>query len=76
MRKALTTEGMALLKEAARCSTKQVVCLALMESKCPAQEMVPDVKKYISETIYDPEATVSRDGACFYRNPLPNRAPF
>ena len=27
-----------------------------MEDQMPAEKMVPDVKEYISETIYDPEA--------------------
>ena len=49
-------ENIALLKEASEMPTKQVACLALVEKQVPAETIVPDVKEYISETIYDPEA--------------------
>jgi hypothetical protein len=56
MRKALTTEGMALLK-GAREMFDEIGCVPGFDGEqVPAEKMVPDVKEYISETIYDPEA--------------------
>jgi hypothetical protein len=56
MRKALTTEGMALLKEASEMFDETGCVPGPDGEQVPAEKMVPDVKEYISETIYDPEA--------------------
>jgi hypothetical protein len=57
MSKAITTEEMALLKEASEMFDETGCCVPGFDGEqVPAEEMVPDVKEYISETIYDPEA--------------------
>ena len=55
MRKALTTEEMALLKEASEMFNETGCVPGPDGEQVPAEKMVPDVKEYISETIYDPE---------------------
>ena len=56
MRKAITTEEMVLLKEASEMFNETGCVPGPDGEQVPAEKMVPDVKEYISETIYDPEA--------------------
>jgi hypothetical protein len=56
MRKAITTEEMALLEEASEMFNETGCVPGLDGKQVPAEKMVPDVKEYISEMIYDPEA--------------------
>jgi hypothetical protein len=57
MSRAMTTEHMALLKEAGELFN-ETGCVPGVDGKyVPAETIVPDVKEYISETIDDPEAT-------------------
>jgi hypothetical protein len=55
--KAITKEEMALLKEASEMFNETGRVPGFDGEQVPAEKMVPDVKEYISETIYDPEAT-------------------
>ena len=55
MRKAITKEEIALLKEANEMFNETGCVLGFDGEKLPAEKMVPDVKEYISETICDPE---------------------
>jgi hypothetical protein len=56
MSKALTKEQMALLEEAGEMFDETGCVPGFDGEQVPAEKMVPDVKEYISETIYDPEA--------------------
>jgi len=56
MSKAITKEQMALLKEASEMFNETGSVLGIDGEQVPAERIVPDVKKYISETIDDPEA--------------------
>ena len=56
MSKAITKEEMALLKEASDMFTETGCVPGFDGEQVPAEKMVPDVKEYISETIYDPKA--------------------
>jgi hypothetical protein len=56
MSKALTKEQMALLKEASEMFDETGCVPGFDGEQMPAEKMVPDVKEYISESIYDPEA--------------------
>jgi hypothetical protein len=56
MSKAITKEEIALLKEASDMFTETGCVPGLDGEQVLAEKMVPDVKEYISETIYDPEA--------------------
>jgi hypothetical protein len=56
MRKAITTEEMVLLKEASEMFNETGCVPGPDGEQVPAEKMVPDVKEYISETIYNPEA--------------------
>jgi hypothetical protein len=49
-------ENIALLKEASEMSNETGCVSGIDGEHVPAEKIVPDVKKYISETIYDPEA--------------------
>jgi hypothetical protein len=51
----ITKEDMALLKEASELFNKTGCVLGIDGELVPAEEIVPDVKKYISETIDDPQ---------------------
>jgi len=59
--KAITTEERALLKEASEMFNETGCVPGIDGEQVPAESLVPDVKKYISETIdnpqtmYDPE---------------------
>jgi hypothetical protein len=57
MSKAITKEELALLKEASEMFDETGCVPGFDREQVPAEKMVPDVKEYISETIYDPEAT-------------------
>jgi hypothetical protein len=54
--KALTKEQMPLLKEASEMFEETGCVPGFDGERVPAEKMVPDVKEYISESIYDPEA--------------------
>jgi hypothetical protein len=57
MSRAITTEHMALLKEAGELFN-ETGCVPGVDVKyVPAETIVPDVKEYILETIDEPEAT-------------------
>ena len=56
MSKALTKEQMALLKEASEMFDETDCVPGIDGEQVPGEKMVPDVKEYISESIYDPEA--------------------
>jgi hypothetical protein len=49
-------ENIALLKEASEMFNETGCVSGIDGEQVPAEKIVPDVKKYISETIYDPEA--------------------
>jgi hypothetical protein len=53
MRKAITTEEMVLLKEASEMFNETGCVPGPDGEQVPAEKMVPDVKEYISETIYE-----------------------
>jgi hypothetical protein len=56
MSKVISQKEMALLKEASE-MFDEIGCVPGFDGEqLPAEKMVPDVKEYISETIYDPEA--------------------
>jgi hypothetical protein len=55
MRKAITKEEMALLKEAGEMFNETGCVPGFDGEQVPAEKMVTDVKEYISETICDPE---------------------
>jgi hypothetical protein len=57
MRKAISKEEMALLKEASEMFNETGCVHGIDGEQVPAERMVPEVKQYISETIDDPEAT-------------------
>ena len=52
----ITKNEMALLKEASEMFNETGCVPGIDGEQVPAEKIVPDVKKYISETIYDPEA--------------------
>src|SRR5215467_11238647 len=52
----ITKDDMALLKEASEMFNETGCVPGIDGEQVPAERMVPDVKKYISETIDDPEA--------------------
>jgi hypothetical protein len=54
MRRTITKEEMALLKEASEMFNETGCVPGNDGEQVPAEKMVPDVKEYISETIYDP----------------------
>src|SRR6516225_2490889 len=56
MRKAITKEEMALLKEASEMFIETGCVPGVDGEQVPAERIVPDVKEYISEVIDDPEA--------------------
>src|SRR5215831_14168429 len=56
MSKTITKEQMALLKEASEMFDETGCVPGFDGEQMPAEKMVPDVKEYISESIYDPEA--------------------
>ena len=56
MSKTITKEEMSLLKEASEMFDETGCVPGPDGEQVPAEKMVPDVKEYISETIYDPEA--------------------
>ena len=56
MSKAVTKEHMAFLKEASEMFNETGCVPGIDGEQVPAEKIVPDVKEYISETIYDPEA--------------------
>ena len=56
MRKAMTKEEMALLKEAGEMFNETGCVLGIDGEQVPAERIVPEVKQYISETIDNPEA--------------------
>jgi hypothetical protein len=56
MSKEITKEKMALLEEASEMFDETGCVPGFDGEQVPAEKMVPDVKEYISETIYDPEA--------------------
>ena len=55
MRKAITKEEMALLKEVGEMFNETGCVPGVDGEQVPAERMVPDVKEYISEVIDDPE---------------------
>jgi hypothetical protein len=55
MRKAITKEDRALLKEASEMFNETGCVPGIDGEQVPAERIVPDAKKYISETIDDPE---------------------
>jgi hypothetical protein len=55
MRKTITKECMALLKEASEMFDETGCVLGIDGEQVPAERIVPDAKEYISETIDDPE---------------------
>ena len=55
MRKAMTKEEMALLKEAGEMFNETGCVPGNEGEQVPAERIVPDAKEYISETIDDPE---------------------
>ena len=55
MRKAITKEEMALLKEIGEMFSETRCVPGVHGEQVPAERMVPDVKEYISEVIDDPE---------------------
>ena len=56
MSKVISQKEMALLKEASEMFDERGCVPGFDGEQLPAEKMVPDVKEYISETIYDPEA--------------------
>jgi hypothetical protein len=52
----ITQEDMILLKEASEMFNETGCVPGIDGEQVPAENMVPDVKEYISETISDPEA--------------------
>jgi hypothetical protein len=52
----ITKNEMALLKEAGEMFNETGCVPGIDGEQVPAEKIVPDVKQYISETIYDPEA--------------------
>jgi len=52
----ITKDDMAVLKEASEMFNETGCVPGIDGEQVPAERMVPDVKKYISETIDDPEA--------------------
>jgi hypothetical protein len=56
MRKAITKEEMALLKEASEMFIETGCVPGVDGEQVPAERIVPDVKEYISEVIDNPEA--------------------
>ena len=52
----ITKDDMALLKEASEMFNETGCVPGIDGEQVPAERMVPDVKKYISEMIDDPEA--------------------
>ena len=56
MSKAITKGEMALLKEASEMFDETGCVPGFNGEQVPAENMVPDVKEYILETIHDPEA--------------------
>ena len=56
MRKEITKEKMALLEEASEMFNETGCVPGPDGEQVPAEKLVPDVKEYISETIYNPEA--------------------
>jgi hypothetical protein len=56
MRKAITKEEMALLKEVGEMFNETGCVPGVDGEQVPAETIVPDVKEYISEVIDDPEA--------------------
>ena len=52
----ITQEDMTLLKEASEMFNETGCVPGIDGEQVPAEKIVPDVKQYISETIYDPEA--------------------
>jgi hypothetical protein len=57
MSKALTKEQKALLEEAGELFNETGCVPGFDGEQMPAEKLVPDVKQYILESIYDPEAT-------------------
>ena len=57
MRKAITKEEMALLKEVGEMFNETGCVPGVDGEQVPAERMVPDAKEYILEAIDDPEAT-------------------
>jgi hypothetical protein len=55
MRKTITKECMALLKEASEMFDETGCVPGIDGEQVPAERIVPDAKEYISETIDDPE---------------------
>ena len=55
MRKAITTEEIALLKEASEMFNETGCVPGIDGEQVPAERIVPDAKEYILETIDDPE---------------------
>jgi hypothetical protein len=55
MRKPITKEEMALLREASEMFNDTGCVPGIDGEQVPAEKMVPDVKEYISETIENPE---------------------
>jgi hypothetical protein len=55
MRKTITKECMALLKEASEMFDETGCVPGIDGEQLPAERIVPDAKEYISETIDDPE---------------------
>jgi hypothetical protein len=55
MRKTITKECMALLKEASEMFDETGCVPGVDGEQLPAERIVPDAKEYISETIDDPE---------------------
>src|SRR3974377_1075155 len=55
MRKAITKEEMALLKEAGEMFNETGCVPGIDGEQVPAERIVPDAKEYILETIDDPE---------------------
>jgi hypothetical protein len=56
MKKTITKEEMALLKEATEMFNETGCVLGIDGEQVPAERIVPEVKQYISETIDNPEA--------------------
>ena len=56
MRKGITNDDMALLKEASEMFDETGCVFGIDGKQVPAETIVPDVKQYILEAIDDPEA--------------------